>query len=205
MTDDTARLDAIEARAKAATPGPWNVDGPFWVDPPGVTPSELTVQTRAGVSGKDRALVMEGTWDSKDANAEHIAGLDPEMALWLVGLARASHTKDAEIERLNERLARYERTIDLARVERGQAEDAETAATERAEAAERERDDARAEVRASRKSTDAALAIVGALEEAVENDCGTDPLICHDYDRTDGACSLVMDLRRIRAAIEGRS
>lgn len=111
MTPDPTTREgraALRATAEAATPGPWNVDGPFWVDPPGVTPSEMTVETRAGVSGKDRALVMPGTWETKDADAAHIARMDPATTLALLdaldALQARADAAEAEAARLLVRL-----------------------------------------------------------------------------------------------------
>lgn len=108
MTDDTARLDAIEARAKAATPGPWNAaerhDGSIC----GIDQLDGMEDVLAPGEVMCGAHCLGGTSfiEAKDSDWRHIAGLDPETALWLVGLARASHTKDAEIKALRDENAR---------------------------------------------------------------------------------------------------
>lgn len=67
-------LVAIRTRVDAATPPPWQTDGPFWVDPPGVQPTEMTAQTRSGVTaGPERKLVAPGEWDTQDADMTFIA------------------------------------------------------------------------------------------------------------------------------------
>ena len=82
----------LREQAKGATPGPWNTDGPFWVDPPGKPISEMTVEARAGVTaGAERRLVMAGTWDSRSEDATYIATMHPGVGLaladWLVSEA----------------------------------------------------------------------------------------------------------------------
>lgn len=108
----TEHIDVSKLRetAEAATPGPWQTDGPFWVDPfDGRTDK---AETRAGVTaGADRKLVMPGEWETKDADAEHIATFDPPTVLALLDrLERA----EAAVERVRAVL----RSID-AQVERG--------------------------------------------------------------------------------------
>lgn len=156
MTDDTARLDAIEARAKAvpAEMHTWEANDEHGAVP-GCTPAWCVNDMRDGRWAGDVADIPQvAEWD--EAVARHIAGLDPETALWLVGLARDSHTKDAEIEPGN--LAQA--LIDTAsRMRDLDAKSALLAASRmvdavvlRREAAERERDDARAQAEAVKKA-----------------------------------------------------
>lgn len=152
--DVQARLDGLTERAQAATPGPWLIDGPFWVDPPGVTPTELTVQTRAGVTGADRTLVAEGTWDTSDANMAHIAGADPETVLWLVEQVETLRAENEMKERL---LATMDHFADVAETCERKANESHA----RRESAEAERD------RAVQRADDL-TAKVGALADDCE-------------------------------------
>jgi hypothetical protein len=94
-------LDAIEARAKAATQGRWYSDpGIGW--PEGLAEAIGIAQTAAGVFWPVRSAIGEsiafvdgrkGTPNAGTGNdAAHIAGLDPQTALALV----------AEVRRLRE-------------------------------------------------------------------------------------------------------
>lgn len=117
--EDDARLDGIAARARAATPGPWRV-GP----------------TRQRVERRGEHLIEA----RQGADAEHVAGLDPDTALWLVGLVRSAR---AEAEQLRlERRDSHEWEVQEA-VDRAVAQ-VESETIERIEAAARERDDLRA-------------------------------------------------------------
>jgi hypothetical protein len=85
-------LDAIEARAKVATPGPW-VPLPSgsrkWV-------------TAAGADAE--------TWQvNRDADAAHVAGMDPATTLELVAELRALY---AAVEGANQHLRRLPWTPD---------------------------------------------------------------------------------------------
>lgn len=76
-----ADLDAIQARADAAIPGPWIVDD----DPPTVYP--VVRADGHAVAGCSTSGL--GKWPGLP-NAEHIAGLDPQITLALVAELRAA-------------------------------------------------------------------------------------------------------------------
>lgn len=84
-------LDALEATARAATPGPWIADPPSAWD----TDDVGGYQLQAAVRVKDSGSI---TWDDhggevfKPADAEHIATFDPPTTLALI----------AEVRRLRE-------------------------------------------------------------------------------------------------------
>jgi hypothetical protein len=76
-----ADLDAIEARARAATPGPWLV-----------RESDATVMHHEPRSGY-LTIAPVKSWDRIPENAAHIAGMDPATTLALV-----KRVRDAEAE-----------------------------------------------------------------------------------------------------------
>lgn len=74
MSAELLRRAAVlmRERAKAATPGPWHLDGPWWIDT-----GEYDM-----VTGHDRKAVMvPGEPTANPSNAEHIASWDPTVAL----------------------------------------------------------------------------------------------------------------------------
>lgn len=75
----TLDLDKLEALAKAATPGPWQV-------PPGALST---------VTSADRPLLIDGGTLN---DAQYIAALSPDVALKLIALARISSAMAAMIE-----------------------------------------------------------------------------------------------------------
>lgn len=95
----TADLDALEALAKAATPGPWVLDNSGWSRPYSV-PDRIA----GGISENDWTNVIMpqdeqggGSW-SRDEDAEYIAAADPSTILALI----------AELRRERERADRAE-------------------------------------------------------------------------------------------------
>lgn len=91
----TINLDAIKARAEAATEGPWRLDGPWWIDDPSDPdcPAALAMVTGPGRVG---IMVPERT-DANDADAEFIAHARTDVPALV-----------AEVERLQAVVARVE-------------------------------------------------------------------------------------------------
>jgi hypothetical protein len=80
MSDLTARLDAIQKRAEAATPGPWRT----WKDNGGRRGSAVETAWAHDADGADTELITD--WCSP-ADAEFIAA-SPENTRFLLDLAR---------------------------------------------------------------------------------------------------------------------
>lgn len=76
MSQAEIELDAIEALARAATPGPWKASGPD-VDMPGGGYAVV------GTLGSMLPLTPQ-----EEANARYIAALSPDVVLALVAAAR---------------------------------------------------------------------------------------------------------------------
>jgi hypothetical protein len=78
MSGDRVNLDAIEARAKEATPGPW------WIDRNGaICTSGMKVPPAL------HPIVFDAVYDNV-LDAEHIAGMDPQTVLALVAELRVA-------------------------------------------------------------------------------------------------------------------
>ncbi len=77
MTDITAKLDAIEAGLKGVTPGPWNVE-----------PRNRSKNFSVAFRPELKVCQTFGDSVAAEADAAHIARLDPDTVRELVRLAR---------------------------------------------------------------------------------------------------------------------
>ena len=77
MTDITAKLDAIEAGLKGVTPGPWNVE-----------PRNRSKNFSVAFRPELKVCQTFGDSVAAEADAAHIARLDPNTVRELVRLAR---------------------------------------------------------------------------------------------------------------------
>ena len=82
MSYTTEDLDHFEALAFAATPGPWDTD-PLEIGTP------FNIETQEGVSVAMAAPIPgDRNHEQRQANADFIAGLNPEIVLALVSQLR---------------------------------------------------------------------------------------------------------------------
>ena len=114
MTPPRPDLAGLRARALAATPGPWNrVPGSSLVvrsgttqyDGPPLAECEMTIDVNDGLS-----LVQASNLSR--ANADHIAGLSPDVVLALCAYVECV---ESECQRLREDADSLRRTLDTYR------------------------------------------------------------------------------------------
>lgn len=89
-------LDAIEALANAATPGPWEASV-LGSEGYAVTGPQGSIPGRHRLRAPRVARCGHEAWDTDKANAEHIAGMDPATTLALVAEVRALRAKVADL------------------------------------------------------------------------------------------------------------
>ncbi|WP_067198891.1 ead/Ea22-like family protein [Microbacterium sp. XT11] len=106
-------LDALEALAKAATPGPWVLDNSGWSRPYSV-PDRIA----GGISENDWTNVITpqdeqggGSW-SRDEDAEYIAAADPSTVLALIAELRQERERADEAWRIGAAQHGYDPTDD---------------------------------------------------------------------------------------------
>lgn len=92
-------LDAIEALANAATPGPWEASV-LGSEGYAVTGPQGSIPGRHRLRAPRVARCGHEAWDTDKANAAHIAGMDPATTLALVAEVRALRAKVEAIEAL---------------------------------------------------------------------------------------------------------
>lgn len=116
MTRPTLDLSALEATARAATPGPWTVASEdIWTGEDGAFGIPLYRTDR----GQDRSWGEQLSDAQRDANAAHIAAFDPPTALELIALAKRAEKAEAEVYRQWTAMDLIHRAAELLKTDNG--------------------------------------------------------------------------------------